>query len=79
MSMTVPEFIEETTAHGNMSKTAAVELVARITGQAVRTVWLQAGGGSKTPPPVGKLLDVYLSPHVPAAAKRQLFPEAFTS
>lgn len=77
--MTVPEFVEAASAHGNMSKTAAVELVARITGQAVRTVWLQAGGASKTPPPVGKLLEVYLSRDVPDAAKRKLFPEAFTS
>jgi hypothetical protein len=77
--MTVPEFVESMAAHGNMSKTAAVELVARITGQAVRTVWLQAGGGSKTPPPVGRLLEVYLSPQVPESAKRKLFQEAFTS
>lgn len=77
--MTVPEFVEIMAALVNMPKTAAVELVSKITGQAVRTVWLQAGGGSKTPPPVGRLLDVYLSPHVPEAVKRQLFPEAFTS
>lgn len=77
--MTVPEFVESMAALDNMPKTAAVELVARITGQAVRTVWLQAGGGSKTPTPVERLLEVYLSPHVPAAAKRKLFPEAFTS
>lgn len=77
--MTVPEFVESMAAHDNMPKTAAVELVAKITGQAVRTVWLQAGGASKTPPPVGKLLEVYLSPHVPEAAKRKLFPEAYGS
>lgn len=77
--MTVPAFVENMAARDNMSKTAAVELVVRITGQAVRTVWLQAGGGSKTPPPVERLLEVYLSPHVPEAVKRQLFPEAFTS
>lgn len=77
--MTVPEFVESMAALVNMPKTAAVELVARITGQAVRTVWLQAGGASKTPPPVGKLLEVYLSPHVPEAAKRKLFPEAYGS
>lgn len=77
--MTVPEFITAQSSHCSMSKTAAVELVARITGQAVRTVWLQAGGGSKTPPPVERLLEVYLSPQVPEAVKRQLFPKAFTS
>jgi hypothetical protein len=77
--MTVPEFVESMAAHDNMPKTAAVELVARITGQAVRTVWLQAGGASKTPPPVGKLLEVYLSRDVTAAAKRKLFPEAYGS
>lgn len=77
--MTVPEFVESMAALDSMPKTAAVELVAKITGQAVRTVWLQAGGASKTPPPVGKLLEVYLSPHVPEEAKRKLFPEAYGS
>lgn len=71
--MTVPEFITAQNTLCSMSKTAAVELVTSITGQAVRTVWLQAAGKVKTPPPVERLLDIYMSPALPAEAKEALF------
>lgn len=76
--MTVPEFVEKMAALANMPKTAAVNLVVKITGQTVRTVWRQAEGDSGTPPAVDRLLDVYMSRDVPCKAKLKLFPEVFS-
>lgn len=78
MSMTVSEFIRIHTIICNMSKTAAVNLVVKITGQTVRTVWRQAEGNSGTPPAVDRLLEVYMSREVPYKAKLKLFPEVFS-
>ena len=76
--MTVPEFIKLTSTIAGMRKTEAVELVAKITGQSIRSAWTQSTGSVRTPAPISRLLDIYCAQDIPEAVKKKHFPEVYS-